>query len=380
MCRTIRNIITYSVAVTVIFISCSCTSQNNGVNTQNTDTTSKKAVSQAYDNLDSLLVKDYGNIVLPEKITKSDFENLYKLSLNNSKDVDTDIDYEKEGKEFFKSFFSDKYKDECCKSEQSGGLSYNNDSQYAFYQRQAQAYMDFDNSILLSADNTIETIKLRNKNDTNVVLDGKKISQSDITDKTNKYMTDCFNKYCGDLKLIPYDIQVTDNNLATVIFAMNYKGLNIDAYKGNLFEENSDSTTFYSSTDISCTVNSDLDITNLFYSTYDKVDSAEKLDEIIPLENAVQLVSDGLSEYSHYEFDDVLLLYSSKVTQPFIDVTDGKEEPEWLDDYLKKPIEFTPTWCFICDDEKSGLSRWIVRVDAITGEITIDAPEGKAGV
>ena len=86
-------------------------------------------------------------------------------------------------------------------------------------------------------------------------------------------------------------------------------------------------------------------------------------------------MKNGLAEYSLYSFDDVKLMYvnlfTSETPENMMKLT-NEERREYFKKSAETEREFTPTWAFIVNNNGSGFERKLIKVNAITGEITID--------
>ena len=98
----------------------------------------------------------------------------------------------------------------------------------------------------------------------------------------------------------------------------------------------------------------------------------EPLDSIISLKGAVEILKNNLARNTDYTFSDIKLMYCCKHTQQNINVQDEDREK------LKKLIAeentredvYRPTWYFIIKEESDSTCG--IKVDAVTGEITMD--------
>lgn len=106
----------------------------------------------------------------------------------------------------------------------------------------------------------------------------------------------------------------------------------------------------------------------------------EKLEKIISLKQAAELLERELAPQSGYRFNEVSLIYCNKATSPTLIPTEemmGKdiildfpeENARMYEEFGEVIHRFDPTWCFYYGSEEAGAS---VKVNARTGEITID--------
>ena len=104
------------------------------------------------------------------------------------------------------------------------------------------------------------------------------------------------------------------------------------------------------------------------------IKSKEEITKLYSLKDACEILKSGLAEYSNYKFDDVRLMYVNLFTSESQNLS--KMTVEEQKEYFKKSAEaereFTPTWAFIMNDNGSGFERKLIKVNAVTGEITMD--------
>lgn len=369
-------------AVMTITLS-ACSTQDNTNNSKTADGYELKPVSHAYDGVDEILGKDYGNMIMPESITVSDFDEVYKLSLNYSSNLGADVDYASEAKEILPVFYGDSFDESLCGfDDHNFYYDYSNGNDYASYNRVLSLRRGSFSAYNVTTDNIDKTVRLKNGGNELIQVGSDTVTANELAETTSGYIDAAFSDIFSDFEIVPLDVhQYTHEGMtyAQVICGQKYKGIYIEEYSSPFSQQTETTLTFYPFTQINFRYKGRNELATLNFSANDVILNAEKVEEIIPLTEAVEILKSELSSYSEYVFDDITLKYCSKTQQPIIEIIDGKE-PEWVEEYRKEPTVYVPTWHFICDNENSGYSRWGVKVNALTGEITIDALPGTVDV
>ena len=359
-------------AVTMILTSCGL--QNNTMKTFDNIDVSASPVSEAYNNYEKLLGQDFGKITMPSEITKTEFNEVYKLStkLYKSKDI------EKEGKAYFKAFFGESF------DEKFSGL---NGGFYCVYDNHGDSG-EFGEGLYLStgsyvpgefkSENIKEVCKIRKLSETDKAnIKIGEVSVNEIINNFESFANENLSKLNSGFDIKASDVFTYDKDgqqRTRIIGKKEYKNITFEEYESPFFQnDNNQSLTFFSASSISSTITENGDVIGISFYGNKSNPSEEKLDKMISLESAAKILQDNLAENSNYVFDDVLLMYCCKITQPFLDVTDGKDiDPKLQEELDNRVLVFEPTWYFIFDDEYSGLSRQGIKVNALTGEITMD--------
>ena len=360
-------------AVTMILTSCGL--QNNTMKTFDNIDVSASPVSEAYNNYEKLLGQDFGKITMPSEITKTEFNEVYKLStkLYKSKDI------EKEGKAYFKAFFGESFDDKLCGIGDWGyDFLYENEGNTGsfgvdlFMFKNSYDHSEFN---LESIKDIYKIRKLSETDKANIKIG--EVSVIEIINNFENFAKDNLSKLNNGFDIKASDIYTYDKDgqqRTRIIGKKEYKNIPFEEYESPFFQnDNNQTLNFYSHDDIEATINESGEMIG-FLSQNNKLKlSEEKLDKMISLESAAKILQDNLAENSNYVFEDVLLMYCCKITQPFVDVTDGKDiDPKLQEELDNRVLVFEPTWYFIFDDEYSGLSRQGIKVNAVTGEITMD--------
>ena len=371
-----------------MIILTSCSVFDNKSNTQQAENFQLSSVNDAYEGIDELEGSDFGNIKMPDHITQTEVNELYKFSVINRKDADNN-----EAERVFKAFFGDKYDEK-----RYIGKRDENDVYY-FYGEETGDFGQYynGNASLKTADFTngfqLSNIKhvyhIGSDDNESIELSGDKLTVSQLGSSALERLTLIFSDAFSPFTIAPKDIfeyeDTSGDNCVQMICALEYNGLMLEEYVSPHTEnstrqkDGADIMTFYQFNSIQLDLKKNNEYMFLLSSMPKTVTESKKITELISLKTATELLKKELSSNSRYEFDDVRLMYCSKVTKPIysMDMENGEEILKELDNMSD---EYVPTWCFICNDELSGYSRWSVKVNALTGEITIDAPDGAAGV
>ncbi len=349
-------------------------------------------VSQAFDGAEKLQGQNFGIFTMPDVITVPDKYEIYKLTIDRSwQDID---DFrEQDAKRLFKKYYGDDYEEEKCKIMDGpasqlimyfmeDGLPY---SEYGDVQALGEVFPfpfiiynnNTDGNDIISA-----AFQLKNGEDGEVEVDGKKIKASEIAKNAKEWVDDIEkNVSIGNgfefeaRDVFAYHSMSSNGDYIQVNLAELYKGIAFEEYISpfNVVDSGEDSDTYYAANTLEVVYSDDFEKpTNIRLQGSDRIKESEKLDKIISLEGAVEILKNELAKNIKYDFDKVELMYCCKITQKRIYVDENGDIPEERKKDIQQPLTFTPTWCFFFNNEYSGLSREAVKVDALTGEITLD--------
>ena len=380
-----KKVLPIAIAALLIFTSC----LENDTDTYKDESlgAEQKEISMLYEGYEELQGKDFGIIKLPTSIVPQDTSSVYSFSARiHSRDAsEKNQEY---AQKLFRSFFGDEYASSNCRFDE---LNY-----YC-------KYYDGDNELGRYADGMINLVKkdyiisneeqmqevFKANDNTQIPLGKASCNISEVTGCVKSFLDKELPDAFSDYTIEPQDIfprKNGDSNVVLVNCVQKYHGLPFEEYPSDYSvqgfdNEGNETVTSYYSTDIRFTLNDKESIAAIHIDKPIEITKKEKLTEIIPLKQAVDILCNELSEYSKYEFEEVKLMYCSKKTYTSYDYSKmtPEQQLEKSDELNKIEDEYYPTWCFISDNHLSGYSRWIVKVNAVTGEITIAAPEGVAG-
>ncbi len=369
------------VLIAVAIVLSSCRFQDNYAKTQSTEKVTLSPVSQAYDGVEELLGKDFGAFSLPENVTPENVQEAYRLSLSYRSIQEPQKDVSQQAKQQFQNFFGNNFKEENVTTANSacGELT------YTYVDPETSDEGQFNGGFLAKRGNYVEpsgdiesceAVEFLRGEDKNISLQGGSAKASELAEKANDYLRSNFSEQYGELDIKSKCVYFYNQPqpTAAVCCAQYFKGIPLEEYPSPLNIDNQDGTiTYYFFNYIFCNFQNADSIDKLDISiAFDQIMETEKLDKIISLKQAVEILQTELAPESGYVFDDVQLLYCCKHTQKEANLDENGELPDWYEDYRKEPFVFTPTWCFFFNNEYSGLTREAVKVDAITGEITLD--------
>lgn len=370
-----------------ILLFTSCSVFDNKSNTQQVDNVELSSVNEAYDGIDELMGKDLGVIKLPDRINAQDTSDVYTFSARIHQPVAAE-----ENKEYAINLYSDFFgnsfdKNKCGFDDLQYYYLYTEDG------KELARYADgmislVKNDYEISDDSVIQ--KRYNADSTEQIKIGNDIcSISDISGYAKSFLDAELPDLYDGFTIEPYDVftrKNSDTDIALINCTQSYHGIPFEDYPTNysvISKDNSgnDLITSYYATDIRMTMNAKNSIAWVHIDNPVEITQTEKLDKMISLKSAIEILQNELSSLSKYNFDEIKLMYCSKQTYINYDYSQMtlEEQLEKSKELNNTEYEFYPTWCFISNNELSGYSRWIVKLNAITGEITIDAPDGVAG-
>lgn len=369
--------------LTLSLLLAGCGSDNSG-NTQETEIKEFVPVSEMYDGYEQLQGKDFGNFKLPESIEKPEFEKLYRFpDRRGGADVP---DEETRTKELLKRTFGEE-------PEESLISAYENWDGSKTYTltlpegRSAAVLHGFPISIIKSAEELItpqqELIHEYSPEDGGgiVELKNSSCSVSELLDNMQKRLESEVMQGLEGFEFVPRSISNFRNSNSVsytqIEYEVYYRGIKLE-YDSPMSVLQSKSEyqvmTSYSINSVSLTA-ADKEDYAIFSSTFsEQYPLTEEVTEAISLERAVQILQNELAQYSFYDFDSVELCYCCKITAPVITNTDKDEDSRILADYGEiETAYFEPTWCFnYTGNPNVQQRREAVKVNAVTGEITID--------
>ncbi len=381
-----------AIFITAILLS-SCATQENSVNTRQTDGSDKVPVSQIWEGYEELQGKNYGDVlVLPDKIIPSNIAELYTLPV----DLSSDGDHSAQSKEYFKRFFGDGFDE--------NAISFNEDEDTYIY---ATANGDFSAFGLGRPFTAIkggespaagEIIAYYNPwtdLDTVLELANGSCTVKEVTDTVNSFLKDSYEPLFSDLDLKIESVMLYERagDLKRIVrckVSASYRGLMLEDDLSPLFEvENKPFykiITNYTPAKIEFELDSKDNIINAITTLlFANSEKSAKLEELISLSQAAELLEKELALFSHYSISEIKLMYCCKVRLPSLappdmgpgqSVNDFPElEAEMYEEFGDiPPRTFVPTWCFYLQNQNGN--RDSLKVNAVTGEITVDINRG----
>ena len=370
--KKLKEIIAF---VLVFCILTACSENGNDKNTEIIGNAETVSVEHIFDGSEELKGKDLGKLKLPPEIDTVDTDEIYTFPFEPAVS-----DNEAENsKTFFKAVFGDEYSDSFWKDEGNRVYSYNSEKGLVSFFRNNCPENYYSSA--RGAVNTTEvlgTYYADADREKIVELKNGKCSIGEICDTVSDFISKAFYPLYGEFKIYPYIITyIIDDNMeksAEVTCAVSYHGVTLEPLFSTLFEveerpeykvitnyvpshmlfylDGKDSITFF---------------TNRFGT---KQMDTKKLDKLISLKDAVDILTDNLAEYSRYDIEQVALYYCCKNTAPS-PVEDEKLNSKMAEDFKDVPkCCFEPTWCFIWHTDDGRQQD--IKVNAVTGEITME--------
>lgn len=375
----------------VLLLLCSCSAQQKDEYAQkSSEDIVMSPVSQAYSGYEEILGKDYGNIKMPDKITKADIDEVYRFKARLYCSEDKQAQAEA-GKKMFSAFYGDDYSEENCGfDEYNYRYIYTKNNRLLGACENASFYADREDLEPSKLAEYVECYPVKGNEDKVITLcNNESCKVSEIASCAMNFIDDHYSPLLEGFTIEPQDVfarKYGDENIGYVHFAYKYKGVQMEAYPSHYYKE-------YTSDDGKQMSNSFI-VTNTcaFVDGKDKllginidnqreVTKETALSEMISLKDAAELAAKELAPNSEYVVDDIKLMYCSLNVYPTVNAFERtiEEQIENAKKSNKIEKEFYPTWVFICNNDFSGFGRYSIKVNAVTGEIIIDAEENIAG-
>lgn len=345
----------------------------------------KASLHEIYENKDSIITKQYDNLVIPKNISLRETDKLYRFSIRQIDDnFDLDSSENKEYKEKFIKLISD----------YSGTKINSTDIDFNVYEyddtvSEELCYIDKINSIeyTYSTNGTfsiVDTEEIKNDvhgsncvsfNLINASTDLEKLkgidgfSISEAINICDNQIVDKIGSSITEDKLNIYSVSIFKNADATysyyIVYAKEFLGLNLSESGEYLFAD----TGFVKPTYLAVQINEKKEIysiMNMYSNIYD--DSSIKEIEgnsFISLETACGLLSDYLAEYNVYNIENIDLVYFLPTR---FEVNSSKlKYTEYIPGY-----EITLLSKLNSEKDNANLSpRKTAYIDIITGDIYI---------
>ena len=367
-----------------------CSEENSNANVQEGDSSAaeRKSVSELFEGCGELQGKDFDNFRMPDKIEKPDYKKLYRFPDRRG---GADIPDEKaKTVELLNNCFGDRF-DEALMTCQE---NWDGSSLYSFYLPDGSgaavlhgfpvSIVKFAGTVLTPDFEMLGSFSAADADKTVELKDGS-CTVGELLAGMQKRLEKEILPNAGGFELVPLRIYNRKNSeglcYADIEYGAEYQGIMLEDYSPMFIEQMRNGyevTTSYSAASITLTVLEKDDYAILSSTFSEQYPLTEELTEAITLEGAVTILKNELAEYSKFSFDSVELKYCCKVTAPVLTGTDKAEDSRILADYGEVGTAyFEPTWCFfyIASDANEG-HREAVKVNAVTGEITIDKEQG----
>jgi len=368
-------------AASVICLS-SCSSQNNSSNTKQTDDSNKVPISQLWDGYEELQGKQYGNaFTLPEKIEPTENDGIYSLTLVPR----IDIDPEAASQKLFKAVYGNVLDDKNLSASGDGTYTYKDaDGVITSFANNAPASIGYTKLPLIGGTQYEETAVYDPVKDADVFME-LELGSCTVGELWRKAMDSAelyFSGYYPGLELCPGFINYMhdtdlDEYRAYLQIDFSYKGIPFQDVLSGLFETEDRGfykvLTSYGAAFIGCHYYgiNDPALFMFYYGAYNIV--AEEQENIIPFRDAVGIMEKELAPNMKLKFENVSMQYCHKNISPVYTADSELNERIRADFGEELPLDFRPTWVFSWTETgANGKEQDYVKVDAISGEITID--------
>lgn len=365
-------------------VLCGCSQNNNG-NAIETEDGVKVPIAQIYDGFEELQGKDLGVIKLPDKIDKPQYEKLYRFPDRRG---GADIPNEKETTlAVLKSCFGESFNESGLTESENwdGSKSYlysaSEDVSAVIVHGFPTAINKSEVGDMLSIGGALLNAYAPSDTDKTVELKNGSCTVGELLGGMQRRLDAEILPYAAGFEAFPMSIRnykSTDGtSYAEIEYGIRYRGIALEDSSPMFIVQRRAGysvVTTYSPSSLSI-VATDKDDYIIFTATFsDQHPLTEEIGELISLKGAVGLLENELAQNSRYEIELAELRYCCKITAPTLTVTDKEEDQRILADYGEiQTAYFEPTWCFYySESDASGVQRNALKVNAVTGEITVD--------
>ena len=352
-----------------------CGEGENNKNTRSTGNAEKVSVEHIFDGREELIGKDLGKLKLPSEIDTVDTDEVYAFPFEPAVS-----DNEAENsKAFFKAVFGNEFSDSFWKDEGNRVYSYNSDNGFvSFFRNNCPENYYSNERGSVNTTEVLGTYRADTDREKRIELKGGECSIGEICDTVSGFISKAFYPLYGEFEIYPYIItHIIDDNMekcAEVTCAVSYHGITLEPFFSSLFEVEERSeykvVTNYVPSHMLFYLDGKDNIvffTNRFGT---KQVNAEKLDKLISLQGAVDILTDNLADKSSYIIEQVALYYCCKNTAPS-PVEDEELNSKMAEDFKNQTkSSFEPTWCFIWHTTDGRQQD--IKVNAVSGEITME--------
>ena len=341
----------------------------------------KKEISKIYEGYEDLQGKDFELFKMPDNIEPQSFEKVYKFKASVKYGSKDNLE---QAKKICKAFFGDQYEENSFTVDNKvfENIHYRDSKGNICDYYDGFTGMSFVDRVNLQEASFEGIYKVSTDGEKVIDFGSEKSTVAEVADSARRFFNENISAY-SDYHAEPQDIYLYSygkRKIAEIIYRVEYEGVPFEEYpsptgKGIDLGNGMTSLTFYSF------VQPELDVFgkddfSIFHSDPPYViKSKEEVKDLISLKDACEILKNGLAEYSQYAFDDVKLMYvnlfTSENPENMMKLTD-EEQREFFEKTAAVEREFTPTWAFIMNDNGSGFERKLIKVNAITGEITMD--------
>ena len=341
----------------------------------------KKEISKLYEGYEELQGKDFGLFRMPEHIEPQSFEKAYKFKASVKYGSKDNLE---QAKKICKAFFGDQYEENSFTVDTSvfEKIHYRDSKGNICDYYDGFTGMSFADRVNLQEANFEGIYRVSTDGEKVIDFGTEKSTVAEVADSARRFFNENISAY-SDYHAEPQDIYLFSygrRKIAEIIYRVEYEGIPFEEYpsptgKSIDLGNGMASMSFYSFVQPNLDVFGKDEFSNFHSDPPYVIKSKEEVSKLYSLKDACEILKNGLAEYSLYSFDDVKLMYvnlfTSETPENMMKLT-NEEQREYFKKSAETEREFTPTWAFIVNDNGSGFGRKLIKVNAITGEITID--------
>ena len=362
-----------------------CTSSDNSGNTQEGNVDDLVPAADIFEGCEELQGKDFELFRLPDVIEKPEYDGLYRFPDRRG---GAEVPEEKQkALELMKACFGERFDESAVREEKNWDksviyqLSLPDDAFAAVLHGFPMNITKSCTSGDITPDFTVLGRFLPSEPEKTVELQSGSCTVAELLDGMQKRLDAEILPFIGGFEIVPLRIDDLKSSkgvsYAVIEYGIKYKGIMLEEDSPMWISQQRSGyqvTTGYSLNTLTLTVTDKNDYLVFSSSFAEQYPLAEKISEAIPLSGAVEILKNDLAEYMRCNLTSVELKYCCKITAPVITGTDSLEDSRILADYGKiETAYFEPTWCFYYKvTDENGEHREAVKVNALTGEITID--------
>lgn len=371
VCQTVAGIF---MAAAFLLVGTACSGQDSSEQNKS-DNAEAVGTKAAFEGSDELRGKDLGKLRLPDEFEAADTTEVYTFPFEPA----VSDEEAENSKAFFRAVFGDGYNDSCWKDEGNRVYSYNSEEGFvSFFRNNCPENYYSGERGAVSISEVLGTYRADADREKTIDLQKGECSIGEICDTVSDFISKAMYPLYGEFEIYPCTVKhIIDDSAessAEVTCAVRYHSITLEPDFSPLFEveerEEYKVVTNYVPSHMLFYLDGKDSITFFTNRFGTKQMNAERLDEIIPLKRAVNILLDSLAEYSSYDIEQVALYYCCKNTAPS-PVGDEKLDLKMAEDFKDVPrCRFEPTWCFIWHTPDG--SQQDIKVNAVTGEITME--------
>ena len=362
--------------LTAICLLCGCSEQDNSANNyENSDDLVFAASSEIMNGYDELSGQKYSTFSLPETADLTAPEEICAIEVVPREKTIIETD----GQKLFRALVPEGFKSEnCCWDDNNYFYTYNDEHYTAQFTGSLLTFSsNKKNAGEMSSENLSERFDAKRDGDKTFRLGNDTISVAKMSSIAEKYLNERIGFLVPDFEIKVHDFfpyKTANEYRVRIISALYCKGIAIEEYISPTFDISNDQIKSYYNCMIDMIMTAPDECILLNMSSIPRISSSENKEKVIGIKEAVNLLDRSLAPNMSFSFDDIKLMYCGLLTQPVIDATNGDYEAARAETekFEAIPKRLEPTWCFIIDNKLSGFSRQIIKLNALTGEITMD--------